>query len=74
MKDNDQRLDQRDIDVLGIAAAGIVRLLLSKHVYDKCTGGATFLTDYKVPNGTYGEILIDEIHPVQVGRNRNSFE
>lgn len=49
----------------GIAAAGIVRLLLSKHVYDKCTGGATFLTDYKVPNGTYGEILIDEIHPVQ---------
>ena len=59
----------RDTDCLGIAAAGILRLLLVNHVYDKCTGGATFLTDYKVSNGTYGEVLIDEVHPVQVRTN-----
>jgi MIP family channel proteins len=36
----------------GIAAGGILNLLLTKHTYGACKGGATYLASYSVYNGT----------------------
>jgi transposase len=37
---------------LGIAAGGILRLLLPTRTYQGCKGGATLLTHYAAINGT----------------------
>jgi hypothetical protein len=38
--------------LLGIAAAGVLRLLLATRPYDACKGGATVLTTYVAQNAT----------------------
>jgi hypothetical protein len=37
---------------LGIAAGGLLRLLLATRTYDACKGGATLLTTYAAVNQT----------------------
>ncbi|CAF1103407.1 unnamed protein product [Adineta ricciae] len=42
----------------GIAAGGLLRLLLTGHAYNACKGGATLLTTYVVANETNGRGIV----------------
>lgn len=45
----------------GIAAGGILRLLLNNHSYAACKGGATVLTNYMATNGTGVLVEVDRV-------------
>jgi hypothetical protein len=53
--------------LLGIAAAGLLRLLLTTRTYQACNGGATLLTKYAAYNvtGNNGRVY----HPADYVQN-----
>lgn len=59
---------------LGVAAAGISRLLLPMDIYQSCQGGMTLLGDFRPGNISLTTLNADfVVHPWQVRANVNCF-